>query len=109
MRASKYEDVHQLVDRFSGEMSIKDVCEQENVSYRGYLAWRRSHGFSRRHKASAPDGLIEVEVTDLPPCSAKALNVHIEFENGLRIDRPEMEVDSLIKFLTQIKPVLCLN
>ena len=55
--------------------------------------------------------MIEMEVTGLPqiPSSAGTANVHIEFENGLVLDRRDMEVVRLIEFLDRIKPVLCLG
>lgn len=109
MSEINYEEFHRLVEQFAGEMSIKSICQQENVSYRCYLTWRRNHGYSTPRKASAPRGLVELDVEGVAQTPARALNVHIEFENGLRIDRAEMAVESLIKFLTQIRPVLCLS
>ncbi len=55
--------------------------------------------------------MIEVDVTDIPAArsSAGIANVRIEFENGLVLDRREMEVEHLIEFLDKIKPVLCLS
>ena len=55
--------------------------------------------------------MIEMEVTGLPqiPSSAGTANVRIEFENGLVLDRRDMEVVRLIEFLDSIKPVLCLG
>ena len=55
--------------------------------------------------------MIEMEVAGLPqvPSSTGTANVHIEFENGLVLDRQSMEVGRLIEFLDRIKPVLCLG
>lgn len=55
--------------------------------------------------------MVELEVTDLPSTTASAgtTKVHIEFENGLVLDRDVMEVERLIEFLDKIKPVLCLS
>ncbi len=47
MSETKYEEIHQLVEEFSGEMSIRNICLQEKVSYQGNLSWRKSHGLSR--------------------------------------------------------------
>ena len=55
--------------------------------------------------------MIEMEVTGLPqiPSSVGTANVRIEFETGHVLDRADMEVERLIKFLDRIKPVLCLG
>lgn len=54
--------------------------------------------------------MIEVEIEDIPrPKSVSKVTVQMEFENGIRFCREGMEVESLIEFLTKIKPVLCLS
>ena len=111
MNAKDLTEFHTLVEQFEGEMSLKDICSQEGVDYRGYISWRKRNGLSRSRKAPAPAGMIEVEVAGLPqvPSSTGTANVHIEFENGLVLDRQCMEVGRLIEFLDRIKPVLCLG
>ena len=111
MNAKDFTEFHTLVGQFEGEMSLKDICSQEGVDYRGYISWRKRNGLSRSRKAAAPAGMIEVEVTDLPPApsSAGTADVRIEFENGLVLDRRNMEVGRLIEFLDRTKPVLCLG
>lgn len=53
-------------------------------------------------------GMVEVE--DIPRSEPLyKVSVLMEFENGLRFSREGMEVESLIEFLTKIKPVLCLS
>ncbi|MBD5262196.1 MAG: hypothetical protein HDS38_08715 [Bacteroides sp.] len=111
MNAKDLTEFHTLVEQFVGEMSLKDICSQEGVAYRGYISWRKRKGLSRSRKAPAPAGMIEMEVTCLPqvPSSTGPANVRIEFENGLVLDRADMEVERLIEFLDRIKPVLCLS
>ena len=43
------------------------------------------------------------------PKNVSKVTVQMEFENGIRFCREGMEVESLIEFLTKIKPVLCLS
>ena len=111
MPQTNFEEFQKLVEQFEQEMSLKAICEQEGVSYRSYIAWRKNHGLGKpRKKRSAPTGLVEVEVEDVPrPVALYNVSVRLEFENGLRFQREEMEVESLIEFLTKIKPVLCLS
>lgn len=111
MTAKDFTEFHSLVEQFQGEMSLKDICTQEGIDYRRYISWRKRMGYSKSRKAAAPATMIELEVTDLPSVSASAgtAKVHIEFENGLVLDRNVMEVDRLIEFLDKIKPVLCLS
>ena len=111
MNAKDFTEFHTLVEQFETEMSLKEICSQEGVDYRGYISWRKRNGLSRRRNATAPAGMVEVEGTDLPPVrsSAGTANVRIEFENGLVLDRRNMEVGRLIEFLDRIKPVLCLG
>lgn len=101
-----------MVEQFSGEMSIAEICRQENVDYRKYIYWRVKHGYSQRRTPKAPAGLIEAEVTDLPGRprqSAGRADVRIEFENGLLFERQGMEVDVLVEFIDKIRPALCLS
>ena len=111
MNAKDLTEFHTLVEQFEEEMSLKDICSQEGMDYRCYISWRKRNGLSRSRKATAPAGMIEMEVTGLPhiPSSAGTANVRIEFENGLVLDRRDMEVVRLIEFLDRIKPVLCLG
>jgi hypothetical protein len=56
--------------------------------------------------------MMELEPIGQPPVPEsipKTTSVHIEFENGLKLDRTEMEVDHLIEFLTKIRGALCLG
>ena len=52
--------------------------------------------------------MAEVKVIGLlpVPLSAWTVNVRIEFENSLVLNRRDMEVENLIWFLDRIKPVL---
>lgn len=111
MSAKDFTEFHSLVEQFQGEMSLKDMCSQEGIDYRCYISWRKRMGYSKSRRPSAPATMVELEVTDLPYTSSSAGNakVHIEFENGLVLDREVMEVEGLIEFLDKIKPVLCLS
>lgn len=111
MSQTNFEEFQELVDQFEPEMSLKSICEQEGVPYRSYISWRKNHGLGKpRCKRSAPKGLVEVEVEDAPrPETLYKVTVQMEFENGLRFSREGMDVESLIEFLTKIKPVLCLS
>ena len=53
--------------------------------------------------------MVEIEAVGPAVHSPKATSVHIEFENGLKFDRSEMDVDSLVEFLTKIRGALCLG
>lgn len=53
--------------------------------------------------------MVEIEPIGTAVASPKATSVHIEFENGLKFDRNEMDVDSLIVFLSPIRGALCLG
>jgi len=56
--------------------------------------------------------MLELKTVGVPPVPEripKTTSVHIEFENGLKLDRAEMEVDHLIEFLTKIRGALCLG
>lgn len=111
MPQTNFEEFQELVEQFEAEMSLKAICEQEGISYRSYISWRKNHGLGKpRRKKSAPTGLVEVDVEDVPwPEPLYRVKVHMEFGNGLRFSREDMEVESLIEFLTKIKPVLCLS
>lgn len=111
MPQTNFEEFQELVEQFEPEMSLKAICEQEGVSYRSYISWRKNHGLGKpRRKRSAPTGLVEVEVENIPQSAPLyKVTVQMEFENGLRFSREGMEVESLIEFLTKIKPVLCLS
>ena len=53
--------------------------------------------------------MVEIEAVGPAVHPPKATSVHIEFENGLKFDRSEMDVDSLVEFLTKIRGALCLG
>ena len=113
MAAFDYSQFHELAEQFKGELPLKKICEQEGVNYRSYIAWRSRMGFApKRRREPEEGGLVEM-VADFPaqhPRRApKAVSIHIEFENGLRFDRSGMDVDSLVEFLTSIRPALCLD
>lgn len=111
MAQHNFEKFQELVEQFEPEMSLKSICEQEGIPYRSYISWRNSHGIGkRRRKRPAPQGLIEVEVEERPRTKVVSkVSVQMEFENGIRFQREEMDVESLIEFLIKIQPVLCLS
>lgn len=115
MAAIDFSQFHELAEQFKGEMPLKQICEQEGVSYRSYIAWRSKEGFSPRRKrhdtVPTSSGMVEMIADGIPPTgpSPMATAVHIEFANGLKFDRTEMEVDALIEFLTKIRGALCLG
>lgn len=55
--------------------------------------------------------MVEVIADGIPPTGPSPMTtaVHIEFANGLKFDRTDMEVDALIEFLTRIRGALCLG
>lgn len=115
MATINYRQFHELVEQSQGEFTLKQICEQEGVPYHSYIVWRSRNGISPRCQYSTsqpiPLGKVEMVANDIPPASPSpmATSVHIEFANGLKFDRAEMEVDSLIKFLTEIRSALCLG
>lgn len=113
MKATDFTEFHALVEQFSGEMTLAEICRQEHVDYRRYIYWRKRNGHSRRRRDHAPEGLVEMEVTDIPsPASRRSAgraNVRIEFENGLLFERRGMDVDLLAEFIDRIRPALCLS
>lgn len=115
MATNNLSQFHELVERFKGEIPMKQICEQEGVSYRSYISWRSRMGISlrRQHRPSKPihSDMVEMIVDDMPQdeTSPMATAVHIEFANGLKFDRTEMDVDSLVKFLIEIRGALCLG
>lgn len=112
MAATDYSQFHELAEQFRGEMHLKQLCEQEGVSYRSYITWRSREGLSPRHKRrEASAALVEMEVEGMVSAhpSPMADTVHIEFANGLKFDRTGMEVDALVEFLTKIRGALCLG
>ena len=114
MAAIDFSQFHELAEQFKGEIPLKQICEQEGVSYRSYIAWRSKEGISprRRRHDTAPTspGMVEVIANGIPPTGPSPMTtaVHIEFANGLKFDRTDMEVDALIEFLTGIRGALCL-
>lgn len=110
MAALDFSQFHELAEQFKGEMPLKKICEQEGVSYRSYISWRSQNGIApRKKRKTAPEGMVEIEAVRTAVYSPKATSVHIEFENGLKFDRREMDVDSLVEFLTKIRGALCLG
>ena len=112
MGTTDFANFHELVEQFSGEMKLTEICRQENVDYRRYISWRARNGYSMRRSSKIPSGLIEAEITDKVESglgrSCRA-NVRIEFENGLLFEREQMDVNSLLEFIDKIRPVLCLS
>ena len=116
MAAIDLRQFHELAEQFKGEMPLKQICEQEGVSYRSYLTWRQQEGISprrqRRASATPPSGMVEMPADGMPITeqpSPMATSVHIEFANGLKFDRSDMEVDALVEFLAKIRGALCLG
>ena len=120
MKATDFTEFHALVEQFSGEMTLAEICRQEHVDYRRYIYWRKRNGHSRPRRDHAPEGIVEMEVTDMPsPASRRSAgratlavglaNVRIEFENGLLFERRGMDVDLLAEFIDMIRPALCLS
>lgn len=115
MAAIDFSQFHELAEEFKGEMTLKQICEQEGVSYRSYVAWRSKEGISPRRKhrisMSTPSGMVEMIADGIPHAgpSPMATAVHIEFANGVKFDRSDMEVDALVEFLTKIRGALCLG
>lgn len=115
MATISHSQFHELVVRSKGDMPLKKLCEQEGVSYYAYMKWRYREGISPRRSCRSsqpvPSGMVEIIADDIPQAgpSPMANLVYIEFANGLKFDHAKMEVDSLIKFLTEIRGVLCLG
>ena len=47
MSQTNFEEFQELVEQFEQEMSLKAICEQEGISYRSYIAWRKNHGLGK--------------------------------------------------------------
>ena len=113
MDAKDFSGFHELVEQFSGEMTLAEICRLEGVDYRRYIYWRTRNGYSQPRPKRAPRGMIETVVTDLPATavtiSPGRANVRIEFENGLLFERCGMEVETLLEFIDKIRPALCLG
>ena len=113
MDAKDFSGFHELVEQFSGEMTLAEICRHEGVDYRRYIYWRTRHGYSQPRQKRAPRGMIEAVVTDVPATavlrSPGRANVRIEFENGLLFERCGIEVETLLEFIDKIRPVLCLG
>ena len=112
MAAIDFSQFHELAEQFKGEIPLKQMCKQEGVSYHSYIAWRSREGISpRRSQRKAVADMVEMVVEEIPQNapSPMATAVHIEFANGLRFDRADMEVDALVEFLTKIRVALCLG
>ena len=115
MAAINFKQFHELVEQFNGAIPLKQICEQEGVHYRRYITWRSQKGLAprrqRRTSETLSSGMVEMIADGTPQTapSPMATVVHIEFANGLKFDRADMEVDSLVKFLTEIRSALCLG
>lgn len=110
MAALDFSQFHELAEQSRGEISLKKICVQEGVSYRSYMTWRSRNGIApRKKRKAAPEGMVEIEAVGTAVYSPKATSVYIEFENGLKFDRSEMDVVSLVEFLTKIRCTLCLG
>ena len=120
MTTIDFSQFHELAEEFRGEMSLVKICEMEGVDYRSYISWRSRNGLCerRRHQSPVPPSgsMVEMEVERVkvrhqasPGPSPKALRVGIEFENGLKFVRDGMDIDTLIDFLTKLRPALCLG
>ena len=115
MATINFKQFHELVEQFNGEIPLKQICEQEGVHYRRYIRWRSQEGLAprrqRRTSVALPSGMVEMIADGMPLATPSpiATTLHIEFANGLKFDRTEMEVDSLVKFLTEIRSALCLS
>ena len=115
MTANDFTQFHELAEQFRGEIPLKKICEQEGVSYRSYISWRSREGISprrqRRASSTPRSGMVEIIADNVPQAgpAPMATAVHIEFANGLKSDRSDMGVDSLVEFLTKIRRALCLG
>ena len=120
-RKYDYTGIHELVETFSGEMSIMKICETEGLPYRGYMAWRHRQGFesSRKRRYREPvDTMVElVAMKDSSSnmdligrgISVNVRSVRISFDNGLRLERESVDLDTLLEMLNKIRPALCLG
>ena len=120
MATIDFSQFHELAEEFKGEMSLVKICQMEGVDYRSYISWRSRNGLCERRgsRSSTPpaERMVEMEVERVkvrrqavPAPSPKALRVGIEFENGLKFMRDDMDIDTLIDFLTKLRPALCLG
>ena len=115
MDSKDFRVFHELVEQFSGEMTLAEICRCECVDYRSYISWRSRMGYARPRKKPIPTGMVEAEITDVPiiknnPHGSYArARLCIEFENGLKLERESMEAEALIDFLQKLRPVLCLS
>ena len=120
-RKYDYTGIHELVETFSGEMSIMKICETEGLPYRGYMAWRHRQGFESRRKRGLrePDDtmveLVAMKDSSLSMDSGRTgmsvnvRSVRISFDNGLRLERESIDLDTLLEMLNQVRPALCLG
>lgn len=115
MATIDFSQFHVLAEQFRDEIPLKLICKQEGVSYRSYSSWRKRMGIAMRNsysKVPTPEGMIEVASEGSPvgfSRSPRAGSVRIVFENGLTLEREQMDVDVLIDFLSKIRDVLCLG
>jgi len=114
MTATDYSQFHKLAEQLRGQVPLKKLCKQEGIQYESYRIWRNQAGISPRHKkrVTPPNGMLRLEAVDIPSIPDRGpttTSVHIEFENGLTLDRAGMKVDHLIEFLTKIRGALCLG
>ena len=104
-RRTKYDlaGFHELVQTFSEEMSLTKICEEEGIPYRRYIAWRSRMGYSTRRQLAAPASgslpamveMIPVKAPSLTP-AIKVRNLKISFDNGLRLERESIDLETLL-------------
>ena len=97
-------------------MSLTKICEEEGIPYRRYIAWRSRMGYSTRRQPAGPasgslPAMVEmVAVTPQSlPTAVNVRSVRISFDNGLRLERESIDLDTLLEMLNKIRPALCLG
>ena len=117
-RRTKYDlaGFHELAQTFSEEMSLAKICEEEGIPYRRYIAWRSRMGYSARRQSAEPASGSLPAMVEIVPVKAQSLSttaslrsVRISFDNGLRLERDSIDLDTLIEMLNKIRPALCLS
>ena len=101
---------------FSEEMSLTKICEEEGIPYSSYIAWRSRMGYSTRRQSAEPASgslpamveMIPVKPQSLTP-AIKVRNLKISFDNGLRLERESIDLETLMEMLNKIRPALCLS
>ncbi|MBD5285918.1 MAG: hypothetical protein HDS27_00020 [Bacteroides sp.] len=101
MNAKDLTEFHTLVEQFEEEMSLKDICSQEGVDYRGYISWRKRNGLLRSRKATAPAGMMEVEVAGLPQVPSSTGTANVRIPDDIRSPFPGRSVHSVDGYMAQ--------